>query len=150
MRSHLRFGRACFRCWPNSSSGATTPSSARTWWTPYLWRRATTSVAADFPLEELGEALHGCISSKWRYFYGLRVHLMVPRATEPVEFALAVGSGANVTVFKALGLYLPEGSIIYADKAYTDYDYQDLLEEAGFHLKARRRKNSKRAGQTRS
>ncbi len=27
-------------------------------------------------------------------------------------------------------------SIICADKAYTDYDYEDLLEEIGLHLKA--------------
>ena len=31
-----------------------------------------------------------------------------------------------------------------ADKAYTDYDYEDLLEEVGLHLKAQRKKNSKR------
>ncbi len=38
-----------------------------------------------------------------------------------------------MAVFKDLELdYLPEGSIIfYADKAYTDYDYEDLLEEVG-------------------
>jgi hypothetical protein len=40
---------------------------------------------------------------------------------------------------------LPEGAIICADKAYTDYHYEDLLKEAaGLHLKAQRRKNSKR------
>jgi hypothetical protein len=35
------------------------------------------------------------------------------------------------------GLYL-----IYADKAYTDYE--NLLEKIGLHMKARRKKNSKR------
>jgi hypothetical protein len=39
---------------------------------------------------------------------------------------------------------LPEGSIIHADKGYTDYHYEDLLEEVGLHLKAQRKKNSKR------
>ena len=39
---------------------------------------------------------------------------------------------------------MPEGSTILADKAYTDYDYEDLLEEVGLHLKAQRKKNSKR------
>jgi hypothetical protein len=39
---------------------------------------------------------------------------------------------------------LPEGSIIYADKAYTDYDHEDLLKEVDLHLKAQRKKNSKR------
>jgi hypothetical protein len=33
-------------------------------------------------------------------------------------------------------LDLPTGSIIYADKGYADYEYEDLLEEVGLHLKA--------------
>ncbi|MDP9381966.1 MAG: transposase [Chloroflexota bacterium] len=42
-------------------------------------------------------------------------------------------------------LLLPEGSTIFADKGYTDYDHEDLLQEAGgLHLKAQRKKNSKR------
>jgi hypothetical protein len=91
------------------------------------------------------ESFRGYIPSKRRYFYGLRVHLVVTGAGEPVEFALAAGSEANVKVFKELNLDLPEGSIIFADKAYADYDYEDLLEEVGLHLKAQRKKNSKRA-----
>ena len=59
-------------------------------------------------------------------------------------FSLAAGSEADVTVFKELNLDLPEGSIICADKAYTDYDYEDLLKEVALHLKAQRKKNSKR------
>lgn len=61
-----------------------------------------------------------------------------------MEFALAAGSEADMTIFKELELDLPEGSIIYADKGYTDYDYEDLLQEVGLHLKAQRKKNSKR------
>jgi hypothetical protein len=100
-----------------------------------------------YPLEgdsTANAAFRGYIPSKRRYFYGLRVHLVVTGAGEPVEFALAAGSEADVKVFKDLELDLPEGSIIYADKAYTDYDYEDLLEEIGLHLKAQRKKNSKR------
>jgi hypothetical protein len=33
---------------------------------------------------------------------------------------------------------------IHADKRYTDYHYEDLLEEVGLHLKAQRKKRSKR------
>jgi hypothetical protein len=97
-----------------------------------------------YPLKEHGEAFRGYIPSKRRYFYGLRVHLVVSGAGEPVEFSLVAGSEADVSVFKDLELDLPEGSIIHADKAYTDYDYEDLLEEVGLHLKAQRKKNSKR------
>jgi hypothetical protein len=99
-----------------------------------------------YPPQEHGGAFRGYIASKRRYFYGLRVHLVVTQAGEPVEFSLAAGSEADVSVFKDLELdLLPEGSIICAaDKAYTDYDYEDLLEEVGLHLKAQRKKNSKR------
>jgi Transposase DDE domain len=105
-----------------------------------------------YPLEEeeghddtpKRKSFRGYIASKRRYFYGLRVHLVVTGAGEPVEFSLAAGSEADVTVFKELNLELPEGSIICADKAYTDYDHEDLLKEVGLHLKAQRKKNSKR------
>lgn len=97
-----------------------------------------------YPPEKHGATFRGYISSKRRYFYGLRVHLVVTGAGEPVEFSLVAGSEADVKVFKDLNLDLPEGSTILADKAYTDYDYEDLLEEVGLHLKAQRRKNSKR------
>jgi hypothetical protein len=70
---------------------------------------------------------------------------VVTGAGEPVEFSLVAGSEAEVSVFRDLQLDLPEGSIILADKAYyTDYDYEDLLKEVGLHLKAQRKKNSKR------
>ena len=100
----------------------------------------------DTPKKKEKRSFRGYIASKRRYyFYGLRVHLVVTGAGEPVEFSLAAGSEADVTIFKELGLdLLPEGSIIFADKAYTDYDYEDLLEEVGVHLKAQRKKNSKR------
>ena len=105
-----------------------------------------------YPLEEghdddgtpKKKSFRGYIASKRRYFYGLRVHLVVTGAGEPVEFSLAAGSEPDIAVFKDLDLDLPEGSIICADKAYTDYDYEDLLEEVGLHLKAQRKKNSKR------
>ncbi len=97
-----------------------------------------------YPPQEHGKAFRGYVASKRRYFYGLRVHLVTTGAGEPVEFCLAAASEADISVFKEMSLELPEGSIICADKAYTDYDYEDLLEEVGLHLKAQRKKNSKR------
>ena len=58
-----------------------------------------------------------------------------------MEFSLAAASEADIKVFKELGLELPEGAIIYADKGYTDYHYEDLLEEVGLHLKPRARRD---------
>ena len=98
-----------------------------------------------YPIEEHGAKLfRGYIPSKRRYFYGLRVHLLVTKAGEPVEFALAAASEADLAIFKEMELELGEGAIICADKAYTDYAHEDFLEEVGLHLKAQRKKNSKR------
>jgi Transposase DDE domain len=97
-----------------------------------------------YPPQEHGEAFRGYIVSKRRYFYGLRVHLVTTGAGEPVEFCLAAASEADISVLKEMSLDLPEGSIIHADKGYTDYHYEDLLEEIGLRLKAQRKKNSKR------
>jgi Transposase DDE domain len=94
-----------------------------------------------YPPEEHGEAFRafrGYIVSKRRYFYGLRVHLVVSGRGEPVEFSLAAASEADISLLKRLSLHLPEGSIIHADKGYTDKGYTD------YHYKAQRKKRSKR------
>ncbi len=97
-----------------------------------------------YPPQQHGEAFRGYIASKRRYFYGLRLHLVVSHKGDPVEFSVAAASEADVKLLKELGLDLPEGSIICADKGYTDYHYEDLLKEVGLHLKAQRKKRSKR------
>lgn len=97
-----------------------------------------------YPREEHGEAFRGYVASKRRYFYGLRVHLVVSESGEPVEFSLAAASEADVKVFKEMDLDLPTGATIHADKGYTDYSHEDLLEEVGVNLVCQRRKNSKR------
>lgn len=91
------------------------------------------------------EAHRGRIASKKRYFFGLRVHLLVTGRGEPVEFVLAAGSVADIEAFKRLRLDLPAGSVIHADKGYTDYQEEDLLQAAGgIQLRSQRRKNAKR------
>lgn len=89
-----------------------------------------------YPPEDYGAKLfRGYVASKRRYFYGLRVHhfyglrvhLLVTGSGEPVEFSLAPGSEADITVFKGMALDLGEGAIIVADKAYTDYEHEGLL-----------------------
>jgi hypothetical protein len=97
-----------------------------------------------YPPQEHGKTFRGYVASKRRYFYGLRVHLVSTGAGEPVEFCLAAASESDIGVFKEMSLELPEDSIICADKGYTDYHYEDLLEEVGLHLKAQRKNNSKR------
>ena len=97
-----------------------------------------------YPPQKHGKAFRGYVASKRRYFYGLRVHLLISGAGEPVEFSLAAGLVADVKVFKEMDLDLPIGATIHADKSYTDYHYEDLLEEVGMKLVSQRKKRSKR------
>jgi len=90
------------------------------------------------------EAFRGYIASKKRYFYGLKIHIMVTDAGHPVEFFLTPGSTADVTGLRMFQMDLPEGAYILGDKAYNDYLIEDLLEEWQRHLRPFRKKNSKR------
>ena len=93
-----------------------------------------------------GEDYRGVISSKHRYFYGIRVHMIITASGKPVEFLIAPGAESDVTVMKQFRFDLPSGSVCYADKMYNDYRFEDLLREtAGIILKPIRKKNSKRA-----
>ena len=78
-----------------------------------------------------GEDCRGYIASKKRYFYGLRIHILVTEQGEPVEFFLEPGAFSDTS---ALGLYnfdVPENSFITGDKAYNDYTIEDVTREAG-------------------
>ncbi len=91
-----------------------------------------------------GEEWRGYQASKRRFFYGLKIHLMITEQGQPIEFFLSPGGYSDT---KALTLYhfdLPEGSMITGDKAYNDYDIEDALHEAELFLTPLRKKNSKR------
>lgn len=91
-----------------------------------------------------GEDFRGYIASKKRYFYGLRIHILVTEQGEPVEFFLEPGAFSDT---RALGLYnfdVPELSFITGDKAYNDYTVEDVMREAGIELVPLRKKNSLR------
>jgi len=88
------------------------------------------------------EGFRGYIASKKRYFYGLKVHLLVTTSGLPVEVMLAPGSKADISAFKCLPLDLPEQARVFADAGYLDDQEQALLEEAaGLTLVAARRSN---------
>ena len=91
------------------------------------------------------ETYRGCIASKRRFFFGLKVHLLVTGQGEPIEFVLAPGSASDIKTFKGFDLDLPVGSVLHADRAYNDYGEEDLLlEAAGITLQPQRKKNSRR------
>jgi hypothetical protein len=92
------------------------------------------------------ERFRGYLPSKKRYFYGLKIHLLVTKAGQPVEFFLTHGGFGDVEALKYYTFDLPAGSIIYADRAYNDYEIEDLLKEAEhIQLVPMRKKNSQRA-----
>ena len=63
------------------------------------------------------EDFRGYQASKQRYFYGLKIHLMVTQDGQPVACFLTPGSFGDVDALKYDAYELPEGAIIYADKA---------------------------------
>src|SRR5512133_480767 len=91
-----------------------------------------------------GEDFRGYIASKKRYFYGLRIHILVAEQGEPVEVFLEPGAFSDTS---ALGLYnfdLLQHSFVTGDKAYNDYTIEDVMREAGIELLPLRKKNSLR------
>lgn len=91
-----------------------------------------------------GEDYRGYTASKRRYFYGLKLHLMVTIEGQPVEFFLTPGSCADVTGLQWFDFNLPTGAEVFADKAYNDYRVEDELAELDISLLPLRKKNSKR------
>lgn len=91
------------------------------------------------------EEYRGYQASKKRYFYGIKIHLMVTESGEPVEFFLTSGSFADVKSLRIFPFDLPEGSVVYADRAYNDYEVEDLLLEVeNIQLSAMRKSKSTR------
>lgn len=90
------------------------------------------------------EAFRGKIESKKRYFYGLKLHLMITAQGQPVEFFLTPGAFADVSGLQFFEFDLPEGSYIYADRIYNDYTIEDILHDVHLHFWPMRKKNSTR------
>ncbi len=91
------------------------------------------------------ESYRGKIASKQRYFYGLKVHLMVTQHGQPVDFFLTPASASDVAHLQDFDFQLPPGSIVYADKAYNHYLIEDCLAADGqITLSPFRKKNSRR------
>ena len=90
------------------------------------------------------EHYRGYQASKRRFFYGLKVHLLVTASGAPVEFFLTPGHFSDVSALDLFDFDLPSGSTIYGDKAYNWYLLEDLLAELGIRLLPVRKKNSKR------
>ena len=63
----------------------------------------------------------------------------------PIEFIITPASVADMTALKIMEISLPFGSVIYGDKAYTSYAFEDdLLEFEQIKLTPDRRANLSR------
>jgi hypothetical protein len=93
-----------------------------------------------------GEDFRGHIPSERRYFYGIRVRMIVTASGKPAEFVIAPGRDSDIAVFRRMGTDLPEGSVCHGDKICNDCKHEDMLREAaGIILSPIRKKNSVRA-----
>jgi hypothetical protein len=91
-----------------------------------------------------GKEWRGYLPSKKRYFYGLRIHIMVTEQGEPVEFFLAPGALSDMSALRLYNFDVPEQSWITGDKAYNHYILEDLMRTAGVELLPIRKNNSHR------
>lgn len=91
------------------------------------------------------EDYRGKISSKRRYFYGVKVQLLTTSDGIPVEFCILPGGCADLQGFAELALDLPEQAQLFVDAGYNYYEWEDYLSEIeNLHLQVPRKTNSKR------
>jgi hypothetical protein len=95
--------------------------------------------------QDAGGAYWGYCAAKEEYFYGLKAHTIVTASGRPVEVLLLCGCSADLTGLKEMTLRLPQDATLYADKAYTDYGYEeDLRDEKQITFLPIRKDNSTR------
>ena len=92
-----------------------------------------------------GEKWRGYTASLRKYFYGVKVQLIVTASGVPIQFHFVPGKTADVKGMEKMLQKLSPEANIYADSAYTDYGIEDRLKEnAAIFLKTQRKGNSKR------
>ena len=91
-----------------------------------------------------GEEYRGYTASKKRYFYGLKIHMMITKDGQPVECFLTCGAFSDTSGLEVFDFDLPKGSVVIGDKAYNYYAIEDQLRAFGIKLRPIRKKNSLR------
>ncbi|PVD52515.1 IS982 family transposase [Terrimonas sp.] len=95
-----------------------------------------------------GEQWRGRQSSMRRYFYGVKVQVMINTQGILVEFGFVPGCESDVQALKKLPMAVTPESKIYGDPSYTNYQAEDGIKEAEFiELMICRKSNSKRPDQ---
>jgi hypothetical protein len=94
------------------------------------------------------ELYRGAITSKRRYFYGVRVQILATSDGVPVEFCVLPGGCSDLQGLAELALDLPALAQLFVDAGYNFYEWEDyLLETKQLRLQVPRKSNSKRAGE---
>jgi len=88
------------------------------------------------------KAYRGYVASKRRYYYGLKLNLLVTGNGEPVEFFLTPASYNDVTCLAWYDFALPPGVTIYADKAYNSQLIEELFKDYGIDFSPMRKSNA--------
>jgi hypothetical protein len=91
-----------------------------------------------------GKQYRGFKASMREYFYGFTVQVIATVDGIPVEFAILPGSYHDIDGIKNMFVNLPEGSSLFGDSAYTEYNMEDdFLNGDNIKLLIDRKSNSK-------
>jgi len=86
-----------------------------------------------------------------RYFYGVKVQLLITKDGIPVELGFVPGSEHDAQALKKLLMELPTESEVFADSAYTNDEIEgQLFETDQIALKVHRKSNAKRKDSVRA
>ncbi len=92
------------------------------------------------------ERYRGAMTSKRRYFYGVRVQIMATSDGLPVEFCILPGACSDLQGLAELALDLPTDAQLFVDGGYNFYEWEDYLQETNqMRLQIPRKANSRRA-----
>jgi hypothetical protein len=91
------------------------------------------------------ERYRGKMTSKRRYFYGVRVQILATSDGIAVEFCVLPGGCSDLQGLAELALKLPEMAQLFVDAGYNFYEWEDYLREIEkLNLQVPRKANSKR------
>lgn len=92
------------------------------------------------------EIYRGRMQSKRRFFYGVGVQVMTTIDGVPVEFCILPGACHDLQGLAELAIDLPKRSELFADTAYTNYEWEEyLLETDQIRLQVPRKTNSQKS-----
>ena len=92
-----------------------------------------------------GKKWRGYCASMRRYFYGVKVQLLITKTGTPVSFSFIPSKEADVKSLERMLNELQPENKVYADAGYTNYKTEDKLHDEKFiQLRTQRKSNSKR------